>query len=81
MKPYNGHRSYNAWNIALWMGNDEGIYRFAVDCLRRKTLKGKTPNLKQATNRFMGSFDGDKTPDGVLYTRTNVKLALAGFKE
>ena len=81
MKPYQGHRSYNAWNISLWIANDEPLYRFALDCLERKTVKGKTPNLRHATNRFMENYEGDKTPDGVLYTWTNVNLALAGLNE
>ena len=81
MKPYNGHRSYNAWNIALWIGNDEPLYRFSIDCLTRETPKGNLPTLAQATNRFMRDFDGSKTPDGVPYTATNVRLALAGLRD
>lgn len=76
MKEYQGHRSYNAWNIALWIGNDEGLYRFALDCLKRGKNK---PD--RAARIFMQSFEGDKTPDGAPYTLLNVKLALAGLVE
>ena len=26
MKEYNGHRSWNAWNVSLWLGGDEYYY-------------------------------------------------------
>lgn len=29
MSAYNGHRSWNAWNVSLWLNNDEGLYREA----------------------------------------------------
>ena len=81
MKKYNGHRSWNAWNVALWIANDEPLYRFAVDCLERKTAKGKTPTLAQATNRFMRDMEGQKTPDGADYNRKCVYEALAGLRD
>jgi hypothetical protein len=81
MKPYNGHRSFNAWNISLWISSDEPLYLFALDCLQTPTLKGNKPTLAQSVRRFMDTFDGEKTPDGVLYTATNVRHALANLIE
>jgi len=75
MTKYNGHRSWNAWNVALWIGNDEPLYRFAMECLRHSV------SVKLATNRFMNAMGGTKTPDGAVYNRTCVREALAGLRE
>ena len=72
MKEYNGHRSWNAWNVALWIGNDEPLYRFAMDCLNNRTLA-------QAVNKFMKIYGNERTPDGAVYNRLSVKLALEGL--
>jgi hypothetical protein len=73
-KPYNGHRSWNAWNVALWIGNDEPLYRFAMDCLSRSR------NVGGATRLFMRDMGGERTPDGGVYNATCVREALAGLR-
>lgn len=30
-KEYNGHRSWNAWNVSLWINNTEPQYRLAQE--------------------------------------------------
>lgn len=74
MPKFNGHRSWNAWNVALWIGNDEGLYSFAVDCVR------STPNLRMATERFLSLYSESRTPDGANYNPTCVREALAGLE-
>ena len=29
MTAYNGHKNWNAWNVALWISGDESLYRMA----------------------------------------------------
>ena len=72
MPKYNGHKNYNAWNVALWLSNDEGLYRLACDCIRRSN------NRLEAISKLM-DYLPEKTPDGVKYTKTNVRLALVDW--
>lgn len=69
---YNGHKSYNAWNVSLWIGNDEGLYNLAKSCIRSCKTKD------EAANRMLECLPAS-TPDGVRYTKTNVRLALNGL--
>lgn len=29
---YNGYSNYQTWNVCLWIGNDEGLYKLAKGC-------------------------------------------------
>ena len=81
--PYNGHESWNAWNVALWIGNDEGLYRAALDCIRRPRKDGKPVSANLAALRFASEVmpNDAKTPDGARYSHRSVKLALQGLME
>lgn len=72
MKTYNGHPSYNAWNVALWIGNDEGLYNFARDCKRRHGVRGGA----EAFVQDMEDIGQPRTGDGVRWTVTNVMRAM-----
>lgn len=69
-KPYNGHESWTAWNVSLWINNDEGNYSAAVDAVR--TSKDKD----RAAVKLLKILGG-KTPDGARYSHHTVKLAIA----
>lgn len=71
-KTYNGHASRNAWNVALWLGNDEGLYHMAKDAIRC------TRTLDKAAERIMECLEGQSTPDGVPYTLSNIRKAISG---
>lgn len=76
MTAYNGHRSWNAWNVSLWIANDESTYRTAMECLE------KTKSVPAAARLFTRVWPclGDKTPDGAVYNMTCIQEALAGLR-
>ena len=78
MPKYNGHKNWNHWNVSLWIGNDEQLYRRAMHAIR------STGTLDAAARWLMqdlaDSHAGTATPDGAPYTFTTVRAALRGLK-
>jgi len=62
---YNGWRNYETWNISLWINNDEGLYRLAVDFMSK--YEGLQPYKD-----FIGGYDLEttETPDRVDFSST-----------
>jgi hypothetical protein len=73
MTKYNGHRSWNAWNVSLWINNDEGMYRHALDLVERF-------GADRAARMLADAYAGDKTPDGAVYNLTCIREALVGIQ-
>ena len=71
MAEYNGYRSKAAWNVSLWIANDEPLYRLAKECI------STTKTLDKAAVKLYGFLEGQKTPDGVKYNITNIRNALS----
>ena len=81
-KPYNGYPSYNAWNVSLWISNDEGFYQLALDCLKEARTERKSKMTAAiAMLNFLNDCSITHTPDGVRYTKTNILHALRGLEE
>ena len=68
-KPYNGHASWNQWNVSLWINNDESLYRWARDLARQYGI-GKAARI------MARDLDGQKTPDGGRYNVTAIRNAI-----
>ena len=58
---YNGHRNRATWNVNLWIGNDEGLYRAAVDFVRNL---GHRCTGADALDFMYQAFPEGVTPDG-----------------
>lgn len=72
MAKFNGHRSWNAWNVSLWINNDESLYRSAVDLAQRH-------GIRKGARILARELDGEKTPDGARYNATCVREAMQGI--
>jgi len=73
MSEYNGHKNRNYWNVALWLHNDEPLYRLVCACI------GNTGNRTEAIDTLMGHLP-IKTPDGAKYTKRNLRAALVDWR-
>ena len=74
MTTYNGHKNWNYWNVALWIANDESLYRLALGCM------DKYKNIRYAVEAFMLYLPETHTPDGAKYNKSNVTAALKTLK-
>ena len=72
-KPYNGHHCWNCWNVALWLQNDEPLYRTAVEVKRRY-------GAGVGARVFIRDWGLTRTPDGARYTTKAVRDTLAGLE-
>ncbi len=61
---YNGWTNYETWNVALWLGNDEGLYNMA--------RMYKEHGYKSLSHMLMEMSTG--TPDGVKWNDTNLNI-------
>jgi hypothetical protein len=68
MKSYNGHRSWNAWNVSLWLNGNEETYYLWNWMPQKLTLEGAVEVLRMTLPK--------KTPDGADYNRLSIKLAI-----
>jgi hypothetical protein len=53
---YNGWKNYATWNVALWLSNDEALYKVARRCVRYADLVDRL----EAMETF-------RTPDNISY--------------
>lgn len=74
MKEYNGHKSWNQWNVSLWLSNDYSLYAYAIHLL-------EIYSFHKAVNVLFEGLEGTKTPDGARYNKLSIRNALKGLSE
>lgn len=75
---YNGWKNRQTWNVALWIGNDEGLYRAAVEYMQNVN-KGRS--AYRLFIEHMG-MDSERTPDGIKWMSAALDLrALNEFMQ
>jgi len=72
MAKYNGHKSRAAWNVSLWINNDEGLYNVAKGAIRMM-------RDRDSAARYLLRELPDKTPDGYRYSVSSIRAALVGM--
>jgi hypothetical protein len=76
MAEYNGHPSWTTWNISLWVGNEEGLYNLARDCIRQARNREEAAAAMLESLRECGLTE---TPDGAKYSKSNLRHAMRGL--
>lgn len=81
MAAYNGHKNWNHWNVSLWINNDEGLYRSAMDCVfyATKDRQGTKEQAAKAMLSHLKECGIDKTPDGAPYSVSSIRAAMVGM--
>jgi hypothetical protein len=67
---YNGWKNRQTWNIALWISNDEPIYRIAKEYAVDARKRGKRVRYSHFIRR--AGLQHDRTPDGISYSGTRL---------
>ena len=62
---YNGWANYATWNVALWLGNNEGMYNLA---------RGWAEHGYKSLSHSLVELYGANTPDGVHWKSPNLDV-------
>ena len=76
---YNGHRSKAYWNVSLWINNDEGLYRTALDLCRRMNRREAAMTMYDMLKDGAAPDSTPTTPDGYAYSIDKIQRAMIGL--
>ncbi len=69
-KTHNGWENYETWNVALWIGNDEGLYQLGRESRDYAQFVSVVSRLEAAGSNVVGIVV--QTPDGVAWSDPNL---------
>lgn len=69
---YNGWANYATWNVALWIGNDEGLYVEAKR-FRHKGYEAFAEYMEGLKDEGFGEI-ALRTPDGVAWNDSGLDI-------
>ena len=65
---YNGWKNHATWNVALWIGGDQGLYEFAKEC---ESYNDFVEQLREVSG---DSSIGYQTPDRVAWNDSGIDI-------
>ena len=72
MANYNGWPNRQTWNVALWIGNDEGLYHLAKECVRQTLADDENASPYAAFVDNLRDSGITETPDHVAYNDSSL---------
>ena len=79
MAKFNGYDSWNAWNVSLWINNDETLYKMARNYVIFKQRSYSRNECAKAMLSELKAAGITHTPDGAPYSVTTIKAAMKGM--
>jgi hypothetical protein len=79
---YNGWRNHETWNVALWLGNDEGLYHATRDLVRdalesTSVVSGQRDKVGMVADALQSFVVDDLAPDlGASFAQDLLSSAL-----
>ena len=71
---HNGWKNYETWNVALWIGNDEGLYDTARDFRHSLSPYADFCEYMKELRDDIGGDIGYQTPDGVAWNDSGLDI-------
>src|SRR5690349_11557854 len=71
---YNGWTNYETWNVALWIGNDEGLYQLARESRDYKRFVQRMAGFADLNHGDGINNIATQTPDGVAWNDSDLDI-------